>query len=237
MSRTALIRADLAPIASPPLSRASTGPSPVFSPSISRSSSSSSISECDNDAQILSKRLENIQPRESDYEKPVSKICFVGAGYVGGPTAAVIAFANPQIQVTVVDRDSGRINSWQSKHLPIHEPGLNDVIRIARDGTRTAIIPQGNGGSAAALPQRTPNLVFSTDCDKHISEADMVFLSVNTPTKTAGIGAGAATNISAFESATRSIAMVAKPGAIIVEKSTVPCRTADMVRDIVSTIP
>ncbi|CAG1990579.1 unnamed protein product, partial [Fusarium graminearum] len=66
----------------------------------------------------------------------VRRICCVGAGYVGGPTAAVVAFQNPQIQVTVVDRDVNRIRRWNSRHPPIYEPGLHDIIRIARDGGR-----------------------------------------------------------------------------------------------------
>ena len=222
-----------------PLSRATSETSvtsSVFSlsSSLSRSSSSTSISEYHSSPKLLSEEPETTHSTEPDYTKPISKICFVGAGYVGGPTAAVIAFANPQIQVTVVDRDSRRIKSWQSKHLPIHEPGLNDIVRITRDGSRAAIITHGGNEKTATLPERVPNLFFSTECDEHIRVADIVFLSVNTPTKTAGIGAGAATNIAAFESAMRSIAMVAKPGAIIVEKSTVPCRTAEMVQDIVS---
>jgi UDPglucose 6-dehydrogenase len=151
----------------------------------------------------------------------------------GGPTAAVIAFMNPHIRVTVVDRDHRRIRRWQSRHLPIHEPGLSDIVRVARDGTNAVTSPSGGFQIDAMLPARAPNLFFSTDCDRYISEADLVFLSVNTPTKVSGIGAGAATNISILESAMRSIALVAKPGAIIVEKSTVPCRTAQVIRDIV----
>lgn len=125
-----------------------------------------------------------------------------------------------------------RIRRWRSKHLPIHEPGLSDIVRIARDGVEART--KSNGISE---PAREPNLFFSTDCNMHIASADVVFLSVNTPTKTHGLGAGYATDISMFESAARSVAMVAKPGAIIVEKSTVPCRTAEMVYDIVSLDP
>ncbi|KAH7382008.1 hypothetical protein BKA64DRAFT_218369 [Cadophora sp. MPI-SDFR-AT-0126] len=165
---------------------------------------------------------------------PVSKagnICCVGAGYVGGPTAAVIAFQNPNIRVTVVDKDANRIRKWNSQHLPIHEPGLSEIVRVARDGTN-AVKVNIDGTFAAELPARLPNLFFSTEVAKCVSEADIVFLSVNTPTKISGIGAGAATNMVALEGATRDIALSAKPGAIIVEKSTVPCRTAQVVRDI-----
>lgn len=84
------------------------------------------------------------------------------------------------------------------------------------------------------MPNREQNLFFSTEVAKCISEADIVFLSINTPTKITGIGAGAATNMVALEGATREIAVAAKPGAIIVEKSTVPCRTAQIIRDTVS---
>ena len=147
----------------------------------------------------------------------------------GGPTAAVMAYSNPNVAVTVVDMNEERIRRWQSKHLPIHEPGLNDIVRIARDGTGDKSEADGTGS-----PRRQPNLFFSTDCSRHIATADIVFLSVNTPTKSNGLGAGFATDISMFESAARSVALVAKPGAVIVEKSTVPCRTANMVYDIVS---
>lgn len=154
---------------------------------------------------------------------------------IGGPTAAVIALQNPRIRVTVVDRDEDRIAKWNSRHLPVHEPGLYDIVRTVRDGTRaTAIEIDEITASTAAFSARAPNLHFSSKCDQHISEADIVFLSVNTNTKTSGIGAGMATNMAALESATRSIARSAKPGAIIVEKSTVPCRTAQIVRDTVS---
>lgn len=134
----------------------------------------------------------------------------------GGPTAAVIAYSCPHIVVTVVDKSEARVRSWQSRHLPIHEPCLSEIVRVARDGTSA----------------RQGNLFFSADCDRHIGHADVVFLAVNTPTKADGIGAGAATDISMFESAARSVALAAKPGTIIVEKSTVPCRTADMIKEI-----
>jgi UDPglucose 6-dehydrogenase len=153
---------------------------------------------------------------------------------LGGPTAAVIALQNPHIRVTVVDMNATRIAQWNSRHLPVHEPGLCDVIRSARDGTRSTsfILEEGQNGPAQ-LPARAPNLFFTTNMKDSIAEADIVFLSVNTPTKTTGIGAGQATNTSALESATRTVAMYAKERAIIVEKSTVPCRTAQIIRDTV----
>lgn len=143
-----------------------------------------------------------------------------------------MAYCNPDIAVYVVDMNEDRIGSWRSKHLPIHEPGLADLVRIARDGSKAIEEDQDRG--VKAQPPRQPNLFFSTDCNAQIAAADIVFLSVNTPTKISGYGAGAATDISMFESAAKSVALAAKPGAVIVEKSTVPCRTAEMVRDIVS---
>ena len=145
-----------------------------------------------------------------------------------------MAYANPGIRVTVVDKDSFRIRRWQSEHLPGHEPGLSDIVRIARDGAEATGAIRCESVDGIALSDRAPNLFFSTDCERYISDADIVFLGVNTPTKLSGMGAGAATNMSIFESAMHSIAISAKPHAIIVEKSTVPCRTAQLVRDIVS---
>ncbi|CAF3652299.1 unnamed protein product [Fusarium graminearum] len=170
----------------------------------------------------------------------VRRICCVGAGYVGGPTAAVVAFQNPQIQVTVVDRDVNRIRRWNSRHPPIYEPGLHDIIRIARDGGRPGKISgepttDSEGSSAEegeiTINERKPNLFFSTDVAKHISEADVVLVAVNTPTKYRGVGAGSATDMTAFEAVTGVVAQYAREGAIIVEKSTVPCRTAQLVAD------
>lgn len=140
-----------------------------------------------------------------------------------------MAYCNPNLTVTVVDMNEERTRGWQSKHLPIHEPCLVDIVRIARDGAS-----EKTDSTGKTFPAREPNLFFSTDCSKHIAMADIVFLSVNTPTKSNGLGAGYATDISMFESAARSVALVAKPGAVIVEKSTVPCRTARMVYDVVS---
>ncbi|KZW00376.1 nucleotide sugar dehydrogenase [Exidia glandulosa HHB12029] len=142
----------------------------------------------------------------------VTKICCIGAGYVGGPTCAVIALKCPQIQVTIVDLNKARIDAWNSPdfQLPIYEPGLEDVVRKARGR----------------------NLFFSTDVDKAIQEADLIFVSVNTPTKKAGVGAGFAADLNYVELATRQIARVANSSKIVVEKSTVPCRTAESMRTI-----
>ncbi|KAK2042459.1 nucleotide sugar dehydrogenase [Colletotrichum somersetense] len=192
----------------------------------------------------------------------VTNICCVGAGYVGGPTAAVIAFQNPHIRVAVVDRDERRIRRWNSRHPPIYEPGLRDILRVARDGANACSfrnepagpgrpnVPSsspssassdcgsqcGSGGSSSSVTAaaRKPNLFFSTEVSRCIAEADVVLVAVNTPTKTRGHGAGSATDMAAFESVTAEVARHARPGAIIVEKSTVPCMTAELVRETVS---
>ncbi|PAV17855.1 UDP-glucose dehydrogenase [Pyrrhoderma noxium] len=142
----------------------------------------------------------------------VKKICCIGAGYVGGPTCAVIALKCPDIQVTIVDLNQARVDAWNSEDfsLPIYEPGLEEVVRQARGR----------------------NLFFSTDVDKGINEADLIFVSVNTPTKKSGVGAGFAADLNYVELATRRIAAVATTSKIVVEKSTVPCRTAESMRTI-----
>ncbi|CAE6412652.1 unnamed protein product [Rhizoctonia solani] len=142
----------------------------------------------------------------------VKKICCIGAGYVGGPTCAVIALKCPDIQVTIVDLNQARVDAWNSPDfaLPIYEPGLVDVVKEARGR----------------------NLFFSTDVDKGIQEADLIFVSVNTPTKKSGVGAGFAADLNYVELATRRIAQVSNSSKIVVEKSTVPCRTAESMRTI-----
>ncbi|KKA29304.1 hypothetical protein TD95_002372 [Thielaviopsis punctulata] len=160
---------------------------------------------------------------------------------VGGPTAAVIAFQNPSIRVTVVDKDESRIRRWMSPHPPIYEPGLDEIVRAARDGTRAFSFSQSLAIPTDSAPEqssnkinvsaRAPNLFFSTDVSKHIAEADVVLIAVNTPTKMRGMGAGSATDMTSFEAVIAEVAQHAKPGAIIVEKSTVPCCTAQMVKE------
>ncbi|GMH66671.1 hypothetical protein TrVE_jg7866 [Triparma verrucosa] len=140
------------------------------------------------------------------------KICCMGAGYVGGPTMAVIAANCPEIRVTVVDLNAAQIAAWNSSNLPIYEPGLQAVVESCRG----------------------KNLFFSTDIEKEIEEADIVFISVNTPTKTQGIGAGRAANIKNCELCARTIAKVSTSNKIVVEKSTVPVRTADAVRRVLA---
>ena len=134
--------------------------------------------------------------------------------------------------VNVVDLNQDRIATWNSAHLPIHESGLPKIVRIARDGTSSSTIDLPGLGTVRIL-KRTPNLTFSMRVPESIAEADIVFICVNTPTKLYGLGAGATADISILESADCTIAKNAKDGAIIVEKSTVPCGTAHMIRDIV----
>ena len=140
----------------------------------------------------------------------IKKICGIGAGYVGGPTCSVIALKCPKIQVTVVDKSKERIDQWNSDKLPIYEPNLDDVVRKCRGR----------------------NLFFSTDIDKAIQEADLIFISVNTPTKTFGSGKGRAADLKYVESAARMIAQIATNNKIVVEKSTVPVRAAESIMNI-----
>ena len=155
--------------------------------------------------------------------------------HIGGPTAALIAFHNPDITVNVVDLNEHRIAAWNSAHLPIHELGLPKLVRIARDGTKEVSVFSPNASEAVTVPARKPNLFFTTNI-KSIAEADIIFICVNTPTKMYGLGAGATADLGTLELATRSVAQHAKEGAIIVEKSTVPCGTARMISEIVSSL-
>lgn len=143
----------------------------------------------------------------------IKNITCIGAGYVGGPTMSVIAQKNPHINVTVVDLNTARIAAWNSEDLsllPVYEPGLDAVVKEARGR----------------------NLFFSTDVDKAIEEADMIFISVNTPTKTYGKGKGQAADLKFIELCARQIARVAKDDKIVVEKSTLPVRTAEALKSI-----
>ncbi|KAK5105761.1 hypothetical protein LTR62_002181 [Meristemomyces frigidus] len=157
--------------------------------------------------------------------EPVRSICCIGAGYVGGPTCAIIACQNPNIQVTVVDLDQARIDAWKSDHLPIFEPGLRDVVQFARD--------EQSGGREGFRP---PNLFFSTDIDCAIASADLIFIAVNTPTKLVGQGAGSASDLAYVEAAARRIAEVSTSDKIVVQKSTVPCGTAQTLRHIFASV-
>lgn len=135
----------------------------------------------------------------------------------------------------MVDLNTDRIAAWNSNHLPIHETGLPKIVRIARDGTNTAVVDlPGTESTTVNLESRKPNLFFTTNVTSCIADADIIFICVNTPTKMYGVGAGASADLGALESATRTIAKHARAGAVIVEKSTVPCGTAKMISDIVS---
>ena len=143
----------------------------------------------------------------------IKSICCIGAGYVGGPTMSVIAQKNPNIKVTVVDVNAKRIDDWNDidlTKLPIYEPGLDEVVADARGR----------------------NLFFSTNIDEAIHEADMIFISVNTPTKTYGTGKGMAADLKYVELCARQIAKVAKSDKIVVEKSTLPVKTAEAIQNI-----
>jgi UDPglucose 6-dehydrogenase len=142
----------------------------------------------------------------------MANILCIGAGYVGGPTMAVIAKHCPQHRVVVVDINEARIAAWNSDELPIYEPGLGDVVRAARGR----------------------NLFFSTEVDRNIQEADSIFVSVNTPTKTFGQGAGKAADLQYWEKTARQILENSTASKIVVEKSTLPVRTAEAMENILN---
>jgi UDPglucose 6-dehydrogenase len=144
---------------------------------------------------------------------PIRTICCIGAGYVGGPSMAVIADRCPDIQVLVVDLNTARIAAWNDadlSRLPVYEPGLDAVVERCRGR----------------------NLHFSTEVDAAIAAADMVFIAVNTPTKSRGIGAGQASDLRWVEACARQVAKVSQGHTIVVEKSTLPVRTAQAVKAI-----
>ncbi len=143
----------------------------------------------------------------------IKNICCIGAGYVGGPTMAIIAKHCPHIQVNVVDTNYSRIELWNENDfskLPIYEPGLDKIVKKCRG----------------------KNLHFSTNISEHITKADLIFISVNTPTKTKGIGAGQAVDLKYVEACAREISKYAKDYTIVVEKSTLPVKTAQTIKEI-----
>ena len=142
----------------------------------------------------------------------VNNICCIGAGYVGGPTMAVIALKCPNINVNVVDANPNKIEAWNGPldNLPVYEPGLADIIKETRDR----------------------NLHFSNDIAGHIEKAEMIFMAVNTPTKTKGEGAGMAADLQYVEACAHSIAKYSNSDKIVVEKSTLPVRTAEKIKEI-----
>ena len=145
--------------------------------------------------------------------KIIKNICCIGAGYVGGPTMSVIASNCPEYRVDVVDINEKRIEAWNSEdfsQLPVFEPGLEDIVRKCRG----------------------ENLFFSNEVEASISKADIIFISVNTPIKKKGIGAGFASDLKWIESSARQIAKFAKNHTVVVEKSTLPVKTAETIKNI-----
>lgn len=142
----------------------------------------------------------------------IKSICCLGAGYVGGPTMAMIAAKCPDIKVIVCDFNQQRIDAWNSDDLPVYEPGLDQVVRSARG----------------------KNLFFTTEIKQSIAAADLIFVSVGTPTKSYGIGAGRAADLKYIEGAARLIAEVSEGHKIIVEKSTIPVKTASAIHTILA---
>ncbi len=142
----------------------------------------------------------------------MANILCIGAGHVGGPTMAVIAKNCPEHRVVVVDINEARIAAWQSAQLPIYEPGLDEIV----------------------FGIRNRNLFFSTEVDRHIAEADIIFVSVNTPTKTFGQGAGKAADLQFWEKTARQILDNSTTPKIVVEKSTLPVRTAEAMEYILN---
>jgi len=142
----------------------------------------------------------------------IKNICCIGAGYVGGPTMAVIALKCPHINVTVIDANPEKIKAWNGpiEELPVYEPGLAEVVNEARGR----------------------NLFFSDDIAGNIEKAEMIFMAVNTPTKTEGEGAGMAADLRYIEACARDIAKYSKSDKIVIEKSTLPVRTAEKIKEI-----
>ena len=142
----------------------------------------------------------------------IKNICCIGAGYVGGPTMAVIALKCPHINVTVVDTNPEKIKLWNGPldSLPVYEPGLAEVVGATRGR----------------------NLFFSEDIPGNIEKAEMIFMAVNTPTKTKGEGAGMAADLRYIEASARDIAKYSKSDKIVIEKSTLPVRTAEKIKEI-----
>ena len=145
----------------------------------------------------------------------IRNICCIGGGYVGGPTMAVMALKCPDIQVNVVDINKDRIDNWNDKNLsklPVYEPGLAEIVKECRG----------------------KNLHFSTKVKEMIEIADMIFISVNTPTKTKGLGAGKASDLKWVENSAREVATFSKGHTIVIEKSTLPVRTAEVIQLILN---
>jgi UDPglucose 6-dehydrogenase len=142
----------------------------------------------------------------------MTNILCIGAGYVGGSTTPIIASHCPNHRFVIVDINEKRIEAWQSDQLPIYEPGLDEIVRQTRG----------------------KNLFFSTDVNRHIAEADIIFVSVNTPTKMFGMGAGKAADLQYWEKTARQIMENSASSKIVVEKSTLPVRTAEAMERILN---
>jgi UDPglucose 6-dehydrogenase len=152
--------------------------------------------------------INSVNTTNQNIQEFAYNICCIGAGYVGGPMCAVMAKYNKDTKINVVDYNFSRIHEWNSSKLPIYEPGLDKLV----------------------LEYRNKNLFFSNKIGEAIEQADMIFIAVNTPTKESGVGAGYTTDLSYVENAAREILKYSKSSKIIVEKSTVPCRTAEFLR-------
>ena len=150
----------------------------------------------------------------AEHRKEKTELCFIGAGYVGGTTGAVFADKCADVNVTIADLNKQRIAQWNSKRLPLYEEGLEEIVK--RNINKT--------------------LFFTTDIEDAIKKADIVFLCVNTPTKTTGIDAGSAHNMQYFNAAVETFVKNAKDNVILVEKSTVPCGTAEKIQSLVKKI-
>tara|TARA_A100001011_G_scaffold378465_1_gene443229 strand:- start:10614 stop:11954 length:1341 start_codon:yes stop_codon:yes gene_type:complete len=142
----------------------------------------------------------------------IKNICCIGAGYVGGPTMAVIALNSPKINIIVVDNNEEKIRRWNGSldNLPVYEPGLSEIIEKVRGR----------------------NLFFSNDIKGAIEKSEMIFMAVNTPTKTEGEGAGMAADLKYVENCAKDIAKYSKSDKIVIEKSTLPVRTAEKISEI-----
>tara|TARA_X000000950_G_scaffold281951_1_gene379732 strand:+ start:4103 stop:5422 length:1320 start_codon:yes stop_codon:yes gene_type:complete len=142
----------------------------------------------------------------------IKNICCIGAGYVGGPTMAVIALKCPEINITVVDNNPDKIHDWNGPidNLPVYEPGLAEIVKEVRG----------------------KNLFFSDDIARNIEKSEIIFMAVNTPTKTEGEGAGMAADLKYIEACAKDIAKYSKSDKIVIEKSTLPVKTAEKIKEI-----
>lgn len=141
-------------------------------------------------------------------------ICFIGAGYIGGSTGPVMALKNPSIDFYIADINQARIDAWNSDNLPIYEPGLDEIVKSIRG----------------------KNLFFTSDLKMAIEKSSIIFIGVNTPTKEYGNGAGEASNLAYWEGAARTIAKYANSSKVIVEKSTLPVKTAQAIKDLLHSL-